>query len=160
MNFGFSYVGLIYLVMLMAPNLLWTKNQPKDYEKYVGNENRVLLALERIGEVLVSCTVLVFSDFNVKEWTGWSWWLVASLALMVLYECYWIRYFRSAKTMQDFYSSMLGIPVAGATLPVAAFLLLAVYGKNEVLAVAVLILGVGHIGIHLMHRKEIGRQEG
>lgn len=62
--------------------------------------------------------------------------------------------------MQDFYSSMLGIPVAGATLPVAAFLLLAVYGKNKVLAVAVLILGVGHIGIHLMHRKEIGRREG
>jgi tryptophanyl-tRNA synthetase len=32
MHFGFSYVGLIYLVMLMLPNLLWTKNQPKDYE--------------------------------------------------------------------------------------------------------------------------------
>ena len=28
------------------------------------------------------------------------------------------------------YSSILGIPVAGATLPVLAFLLLGVYGKN------------------------------
>lgn len=57
--------------------------------------------------------------------------------------------------MRDFYSSILGIPVAGATLPVAAFLLLAVYGKNVVLAIAVLILGIGHIGIHLMHRREV-----
>lgn len=56
--------------------------------------------------------------------------------------------------MGDFYSSLLGVPVAGATLPVAAFFLLAVYGKNIFLALAVIILGVGHIGIHLTHREE------
>ena len=157
MNFGFSYVGLIFLIMLMLPNLAWTKNQPKDYEKYVVNENKVLLALERIGEVLVSCATLIFSDFNFRPWSSRSWWLVLSFALMVLYEIYWIRYFRSKKTMEDFYSSILGIPVAGATLPVLAFLSLAVYGKNIILGVAVLILGIGHIGIHLIHKKEIGR---
>ena len=155
MNFGFSYVGLIFLVMLMLPNIIWTKNQPKDYEKYVANENKVLLAFERIGEVLVSCVSLIFSDFNIKPWSNWRWWLIVSFLLMVLYEIYWIRYFKSEKTMKDFYSSILGIPVAGATLPVLAFLLLAVYGKNILLGVAVLILGIGHIGIHLMHKKEI-----
>ena len=157
MKFGFSYVGLIYLVMLMLPNIIWTKKQPKDYEKYVGNENKVLLAFERVGEVLVSCAALVFSDFNIKPWSSWSWWLVLSFALMVLYEIYWIRYFKSKRTMKDFYSSMLGIPVAGATLPVLAFLLLAVYGKNIVLGGAVIILGIGQIGSHLMHRREIGK---
>ena len=155
MHFGFSYVGLIYLVMLMLPNILWTKNQPKDYDKYARNENKILLALERIGDVLVSCAALVFSDFNIKPWSPWSLWLVASFVLMVLYEVFWIRYFRSEKTMKDFYSSIVGIPVAGATLPVLAFLLLAVYGKNVILGVAVIILGIGHIGIHLMHSKEI-----
>ena len=74
MHFGFSYVGLVYLVMLMLPNIIWTKNQPKDYEKYAQNENKVLLA---------------------------------------------------------------------------------VYGKNIILGIAVVILGIGHIGIHMMHRKEI-----
>jgi hypothetical protein len=66
MHFGFSYVGLVYLVMLMLPNIIWTKNQPKDYEKYAQNENKVLLAFERIGEVLVSCIALIFSDFNLN----------------------------------------------------------------------------------------------
>lgn len=155
MNFGFSYVGLIFLVMLMLPNIIWTKNQPKDYEKYVANENKVLLAFERIGEVLVSCISLIFSDFNIKPCSNWTWWLITSFLLMVLYEIYWIRYFKSEKTMKDFYSSILGIPVAGATLPVLAFLLLAVYGKNSILGVSVLILGIGHIGIHLMHKREI-----
>lgn len=156
MNFGFSYVGLIFLVMLMLPNIIWTKNQPKDYDKYVANENRVLRAFERIGEVLVSCVSLVFSDFNIKPWSGWTWWLIAAFLLMALYEIYWIRYFKSEKTIKDFYSSILGIPVAGATLPVLAFLLLAVYGKSIVLGASVLILGIGHIGIHLMHKREIG----
>ncbi|MBQ5580101.1 MAG: hypothetical protein IIT43_02445 [Clostridia bacterium] len=155
MQFGFSYVGLVFLIMLMVPNMLWTKHKPKDYEKYVGNENRVLLAFERVGEVLVSAAALVFADFNWKPWSAWSWWLIAAFVMMVLYEVFWVRYFRGEKTMQSFYSSLLGIPVAGATLPVLAFLLLAVYGKNPVLGVAVLILGIGHIGIHWMHRKEL-----
>ena len=74
---------------------------------------------------------------------------------MLLYEIYWIRYFKSNKTMKDMYSSILGIPVAGATLPVLAFLLLGVYGKNIPLIVSSIILGIGHIGIHLNHRKEV-----
>ena len=49
MRFGFSYVGLIYLIMLTLPNILWTRNRPKDYEKYAGNENRILVALSGQG---------------------------------------------------------------------------------------------------------------
>ena len=78
MQFGFSYVGLAALVLLLLPNLIWTKNRPKDYEQYAANENRALLAMERLGEVLVSGTALIFSDFNIKPWSNWSWWLVSS----------------------------------------------------------------------------------
>ena len=67
MNFGFSYVGLIYFAMLMIPNLIWAKNKPKNYEQYAGNENKVLLMPERVGEMLVSGAALVFSDFNLQS---------------------------------------------------------------------------------------------
>ncbi|MBD5444786.1 MAG: hypothetical protein HDR29_04465, partial [Lachnospiraceae bacterium] len=107
MHFGFSYVGLIFLAMLMIPNWIWTKNQPKDYDKYVINENKVLLVLERIGEVTVSALCLIFSDFNIGVSSVWSIWLLAAVLLMTLYEIYWIRYFMSSKTMEDFYSSIL-----------------------------------------------------
>lgn len=155
MHFGFSYVGLIYLLMLFIPNIFWTKHQPKDYGKFVGNENRVLQIFERTGEVLVCCQALIFSDYNIGKISLWSLWLLASFFVMVLYECYWIRYFRSSKAMGDFYSSLLGIPVAGATLPVCAFLLLSIYGRNPFLAVSAVILGIGHIGIHVNHHREI-----
>lgn len=155
MHFGFSYVGLIFLAMLIVPNLIWAKHQPKDYEKYAGNENKILLLFERVGEVLVSCLLLIFQDFNVQGLSPWLSWLIAAFALMILYEMYWVRYFRSEKRMEDFYSSFMGIPVAGASLPVAACGLIAVYGRNPILFIAGVILGIGHIGIHLNHRKEI-----
>ena len=154
MHFGFSYVGLIFLLMLFVPNLLWTKHMPKDYEQYAAKENKILLALERVGEVAVTALVLVFRDFNVQGMELRLLWLIGAFVLMLLYECFWIRYFRSDQTMEDFYSSLLGIPVAGATLPVMAVLLLAVYGRNPLLFAAGVILGIGHIGIHINHKKE------
>ena len=154
-NFGFSYVGLVFLIMLMIPNLVWSKNLPKDYDKYAKNENRVLLTLERIGEVLVTCLALIFKDFNINKISYYSIILLIAFLLMILYEIYWIRYFRSKRTMKDMYSSILGIPVAGATLPVISFLLLGIYGKNIFLIVSTIVLGIGHIGIHVNHKKEI-----
>ena len=155
MRFGFSYVGFIYLLMLMVPNLIWAKNKPADYDRYARNENRILLFMERTGEVLVSVVVLVFPDFDLRAWTPWSLWLAASFLLMILYELYWIRYFGSGKTMRDQYRRFCGFPVAGATLPVTAFFLLGIYCLNVWLIVAVVILGIGHIGIHLSHEKEV-----
>ena len=155
MHFGLSYVGLIFLDMLLVPNLLWTKCQPEGYKDYVNRENKILLAFERIGEALVTVLVLIFRDFNLSPLSPWSLWLAGSFLLMVLYEVWWVRYFRSKRTMADFYSGILGIPVAGASLPALACLLLAVYGKNPLLFAAGVFLGIGHIGIHLGHRKEM-----
>ena len=53
MHFGFSYVGLIFLAMLMLPNIIWTKNQPKDYEKYFGDHAVELL--RRFPGTLIDC---------------------------------------------------------------------------------------------------------
>ena len=155
MSFGFSYIGLIWLVLLFVPNIIWTKNKPQDYEKYATNENKLLLALERAGQFIVTPVALVFSDFNYKGWNFWVVVLVASFLCMILYEIFWVRYFKSAKTMKDFYKGLFGIPVAGATLPVVSFFLLGIYGGNILMIIGAVILGAGHIGIHLQHRKEV-----
>ena len=155
MRLGFSYVGLIYLLMLFLPNLVWAKNKPRDYEKYVVRERKAFLVLERVGEVLVTCILLVFRDFNLRRFTLWSLWLLLSFTLMVFYELYWARYFRSEKTMKDQYRSFLCFPVAGASLPVIAIFFLGIYGVNIWLCLAVTILGIGHIGIHLDHEREV-----
>ena len=80
--------------------------------------------------------------------------IIMVLILMILYEIFWIKYFKSEKRMQDFYCSVLGIPLAGATIPVMSSFILGIYGRNILMIVASIILGIGHIGIHYMHYKE------
>lgn len=152
-HLGFSYTGLLFIFMLFIPNLIWMNKQPQGYS--AENENKLLVVLERVGEDLTTCFALIFSDFNLQGVSKWSMWLVAAFALMIMYEIWWVRYFKSERKLADFYSSFLGVPVAGATLPVVAFFLLGIYGKVIWMMIASLILGIGHIGIHLQHRKEI-----
>lgn len=152
-NLGFSYIGLLFLWMLFIPNILWSKRKPQGYTSE--NENKILLAFERLGEILTCCCAFLFSDFNIHKWTRWSLWLLAAFVFMIMYEAWWIRYFRSERKLSDFYSSFFGIPLAGATLPVIAFFMLGIYGKVACMLIAALILGIGHIGIHMQHKKSI-----
>ena len=154
-NLGFSYVGLIYLLMLFAPNLFWSKRLPAGYDP--SGENSLLLVCERVGQVCVTCCALMFSNFNLQPFTVWSMWLAASFLLMIVYELFWLRYFKSGRRLADFYRSFCGIPLPGASLPVAAFFLLGVYGRVIWLMLAVLLLGIGHIGIHWQHLKKLSR---
>lgn len=152
-HFGFSYIGLAFLLLLFVPNIIWISKKPQGYTS--DNENKVLLFLERAGEFLTGICVLIFDDFNLHGWSNWTWWLVVAFVLMAMYELWWMRYFRSEQKLSDFYSSFLGVPLAGATLPVVSFFLLGIYGKVVWLLAATIILGVGHIGIHIQHHKEI-----
>ena len=151
---GFSYVGFIYMILIQIPNVLWVRNKPVGYDP--SGENGVLLVFERIGQVLCTAAVLFFSDTNPQKWEPWTAWLIVSVLLMVIYESFWVRYFRGAHTLRDFYGPFLGFPAPGATLPVAAFLLLGVYGRLIWLVIASVILGIGHVGIHLQHIKKLG----
>lgn len=155
MHFGFSYIGCLFLLMLFIPNMLWSQNKPIDYERYVQNENKILVFLERIGEIAVTCLALICGDLQINAFTSWSLFLLLACFFMLLYEMYWLRYFKSERTQQDFYSSFLQIPVAGATLPVLAFLCLGIYSQNLYLIIATIILGIGHISLHYQHQREL-----
>ena len=151
-NWGFSYIGLLFLLMLFIPNIIWSKRKPQGYTSE--KENKILLFFERLGEILTCCCSLAFSDFNIHKWTLWSLWLIVAFILMIMYEAWWMRYFRSERKLSDFYSSFLGIPLAGATLPVIAFFMLGIYGKVVCLLISTFILGIGHIGIHIQHKSQ------
>ena len=149
MNFEFSFVALIFLIMLFVPNIVWSRYPPKDYEKYSKNENRLLLALERIGEV----SVVVFSLFCGIEFSLNPLLLIA-LFMMILYEIYWIRYFGSSRSVEDMNRSLFLIPLPGATLPVFAFLILGICSNNVFVILSSIVLGIGHIGIHAGHKRD------
>lgn len=166
-HFGFGYIGLLFLLMLFIPNIIWAKHQPAGYSEYAKNENKVLGIIEKIGQVTVTCLALVFTDsnfdFTITDITVYipnrNLYLLLAFVMMVIYEVFWARYFGSKKEMTDFYRSCCGVPLAGATLPVMAFFLLGCAGKNIALMAAAVVLGVGHIGIHMQYAKAVNQKE-
>ncbi|MBS6418967.1 MAG: hypothetical protein KH372_09140 [Olsenella uli] len=72
-------------------------------------------------------------------------------AVMLLYELAWVRYFRGGEKLAGMYASLGPIPVPLASLPVAAFGLLGVWCQSPVAVISAVILGIGHVGIHLGH---------
>lgn len=152
---AFFYVGFLFMLMLNIPNLLWAKYLPKENE--ANQEYKILLWMERIGQVLVTTCALVFSDFNIPSISSHSIVLFVSFLFMLLYEGYWTRYLRSEQTLKDIYCSFCGIPLAGATLPIVALFLLGLYGGVVWMLISVVIFGIGHIGIHLQHILEVDK---
>lgn len=146
MNFGFSFVGAVFIIMLVIPNIIWNSYRPAGYHSE--GENKILVILEKIGQVL--CFFL--SLFCGNEFSAFLW---VAIILMILYEIYWIRYFKSSRTLKDMYGNLAYIPVPGATLPVIAFFFLGIASDNWFLILSSIILAIGHIGIHLGHKKEI-----
>lgn len=160
-RFGFSLTGLVFLLMLYIPNIIWAKiGIPEGYEEISQKENRILLMLERVGQVLTTVVVIIFKSTEpyvlVMDGVHFEWRLMiwaAAFVLMILYEGFWIKYFMSDRRLADFYTSFAGFPLAGATLPVMALCLLGIYSKNLVIIATAVILGIGHIGIQSGHAR-------
>jgi hypothetical protein len=66
-HLGFSYIGLIFLLMLIIPNIIWVMSKQKEYD--TANEKKIFSIFERIGQILCTATLLFFNNYNPKEFT-------------------------------------------------------------------------------------------
>lgn len=148
----FSYIGLIFLILLFIPNIIYLIKKPYKYVFESENENKILKILERLGQFLTTVCLLIFDNSN----TNHTYYLISAFLLMLMYEYCWIRYFYSERKLSDFYRRFLIFYIGLFILPIMSFLMLAIYGKNIYLLISAVILGIGHIGIHIQHIKNIG----
>ena len=114
-HFGFSYIGLIALLMLFIPNLFWIRQKPADYDD--SDENKLLLAFERIGQVSSVPVALIFSVFNPQLTSPRSIQLFRPPCYAVL-QILPVLLFSGEHGAANFYRSLFGIPVPLAVLPV------------------------------------------
>jgi hypothetical protein len=153
-GFAFSPLGAAYLAMLFVPNLLWARVRIRETAPASPKESSPLLALERIGQAGTTMAALVAprgDSFGAARFI----FLGASLFAMILYELSWLRYFRTDRTAARLYRPLGPVPLPLAVLPVLGFLLLAIYEKHVFMLGAVVVLGVGHIGIHWQHARRL-----
>lgn len=150
---GFSYIGFIYVMLLMIPNVIWAIKDSNLFNNI--KENKLLSFLEKTGQILIIIMLLTFLDFNLQELSFWYIWLIMSSIFMIMYECWWIRYFKSKNKKQDFYSNFIGIPLPGAVLPIISFLFLGIYGKSIIFIIITIVFAISHIGLHINNKKNM-----
>ncbi len=150
---GFSLVGFVCLCMLLVPNILWMRAQKEPTKQRA--EPPALAWLERIGQAGIVACALIFCDYDRVAWSPRYLLLASALLLLVLYDLWWLRYFRGARREADLYRPLLGLPLAAAVLPGAAFFLLGAFGAVVWMMLSSVLFAAGHIPIAYRHRNEL-----
>ncbi|QIZ99800.1 hypothetical protein [Leifsonia sp. PS1209] len=146
---GFSLLGLIMALAVLAPNLLlvWFPPLSPMPEARVP---RLLGWLERAGQAL--CLV-VPPITEPGELVGW--WAVPALAALAGYYALWARYLATGRAGETLYRRWWVIPVPMAVLPVVVFLSTAAWLGNLWIAAAALVLAAGHIPASLIIARRV-----
>ncbi|WP_312674877.1 hypothetical protein [Microbacterium sp.] len=145
---GFSVLGLAVSLAIFLPNLLLIPFPPRPKLESPAVP-RVLLVFERAGQALCM-TVPAITAAGPIAWAS-----AVPVALSVLaYGALWIRYLRRGRPGSALFDTVFGIPVPMALAPVAAFLGTAAWLQNPWIALAAVILAIGHIPTSLLAARE------
>lgn len=139
---GFSLLGTILSLIILAPNLLFIKFPPVNMPADIQDAGPVFTVLERVGQV--GCVaILVFSKSSFEQV---RFGIVTVLIIIILSAYYglWIRYLVKGRNIRLLYEPLSLIPIPMAIFPVAAFALGAIWCESLFLSVAVVCLAIGH----------------
>ena len=136
---GFSPLGLVVSVAVLAPSLLLWRWPPRPAMPRVAIPS-ALTAIERAGQALC----LVVPPITAPGAVSWFWILPAAAAYLG-YVWLWARYLATGRPVSALYGARWGVPVPMAILPVVVFLCAAAWLGNPWIALAALVLAAGHI---------------
>ena len=139
---GFSLPGLLIALAILAPSFLLFPFPPTGAPDPAPRTSTIAGVLERVGQV--GCLVLAVI---VAPMPGHPAWLVALIALVAVYYLLWARYLAGGRRFRLLYAPLGPIPVPLALAPVLAFLAASAWMQNWLLAVAAVVLGVGHVTV-------------
>jgi len=142
MTAGFSLVGLLIAVAVLAPNLLLVVLPPLKGELPTSRPALVFVVLERVGQAACLAVLILFgTTFDGRQPDVF-------FALMVLaiaaYYGLWLRYLALGRDATALYSPLGFLPIPMAILPVLAFALAAGWGGSVWLLIAAVVLAIGH----------------
>lgn len=145
---GFSLLGLIVSILVLAPNLLLLRFPPRG-RNAVAHVPRLLEWSERAGQALC----LVVPAITLPGAIVW-WWAVPAAGALATYYALWGRYL-AGREQGLLYAALWRIPVPMAVMPVLVFLCAAAWLSNPWIAIAAVVLAVGHIPVALLTRRAI-----
>lgn len=142
--------GLIIMIVIMIPNIIYGIVNPVVVQKYDINSLaiRKLLIIEQIGR-FASMFFMVFNigilEFGTLEGTTLSLYLVINSILILLYLLFWCLYY----TVKKIY-----VPMMLAIIPTIIFFISGILLAKILLIISSIIFGIGHITISYINSKE------
>ena len=141
--------GGLIPILIMLPNLLWMlfppRGQPEGGAGPTGGLHRLMEILEWVGRI--AALVIPFF-YRIEVQSPWQVvaLVVAALALLFYYAG-WARYFLLGRRYGLLFDRLLGVPIPLAISPIVCFLAASVLFASWPLALATVVLGVGHLWI-------------
>lgn len=145
---GFSLLGLAVSLAIFLPNLLLIPFPPRPKLESPAVP-RVLLVFERAGQALCMTVPAITAAGPIAR--GWA---VPVVLAVLAYGALWIRYLRRGRPASALFDTVFGIPVPMALAPVVAFLGAAAWLQNPWIALAAVILAIGHIPMSLLAARD------
>lgn len=135
---GFSVMGLVLSLVVLAPNLLllWFPPRPQ-----IGTVRvpRAFVMLERAGQALCMTVPAITVGEPIL------WWFVPVAVFAIMYWALWVRFLATGRPLEALFGAVWGIPVPMALLPVLTFLAGAVWLTSPWVAISATVFAAGHI---------------
>ena len=140
---GFSPLGLLIALAVLAPNLVLVIARPADGSPPDPGTPAVFTGLERVGQI--GCLTLLAASrdgIRVASVNVWSTLMILSLAT---YWGLWGRYLMTGRTVAALFRPLGFVPVPMAVFPTLAFASAALWIRSPWLAMVTADFAVGHL---------------
>jgi len=147
--------GGLVSILILVPNLLWMifppRGQPEGESAPRDRLHRVLEILEWVGRI-AAFVIPFFYRIEVQNSRQVVALVVMALALL-LYYAGWARYFARGRSHALLFEPFLGMPLPLAISPIVYLLAASALFGSWYLALATVILGIGHLPISFWEAK-------
>lgn len=146
----FSIIGVIIFMLPMLINILYfVKGAPESAP--VEQTSKILEFIEQ-GTRVLYCIAICFL-VSKQEISYKSPWLYIGFVFLVLYYIVWIRYFTGGMQESLLSKSFLCIPMPLAVFPVLYFICEAIWVKNYIAVIFMIIFGMAHNAVSYINLK-------
>ncbi|WP_019156031.1 hypothetical protein [Robertmurraya massiliosenegalensis] len=140
---GFSIVGLTIVMCILAPNILYSIYPPYNIPAGMKDKESIFTIFERLGQFGCIFLLIVLKD-SIDDNAIDIYFILMTICI-VFYYFLWIRYFVQGRSLSSLFKPLGMIPIPMAFFPVLAYAFAALWLQSIWLAVAVILLAIGHL---------------
>lgn len=140
---GFSWKGLVIVVLVLLPTVLYLALPKNNIPADLGETHIAVTILEHAFRIAYFVIAILLTSTARVSWL--SPFLFLAGVFLLAYSALWIRYFAGGADFRLLFDTVWGIPVPMAVFPILFLLFSAIWLKSVPLVVAAVLFAVPHL---------------